>query len=80
MMGLGTCCKDCTDRHLGCHSVCEKYIAAKAKIEKLREKREQNRDINLYKLGCKQQAFDTYIRKIQNKSTGEEQRRRARRK
>lgn len=34
-------CKDCTDRHVGCHSECPKYIAAKEdndeKKERIRE-------------------------------------------
>jgi hypothetical protein len=34
-------CKDCTDRAVGCHSVCEKYKAAKeaydAEVERVRQ-------------------------------------------
>ena len=26
-------CKDCTDRHLGCHSDCKKYLSSKEKYE-----------------------------------------------
>lgn len=26
-------CKDCKDRAVGCHSICQKYIAAKEKAE-----------------------------------------------
>ena len=36
-----TCCKDCTERHLGCHSKCEKYINQKKEAEKIKEKRIQ---------------------------------------
>ena len=32
------CCKGCTERHVGCHSTCEKYITEKAENERLREK------------------------------------------
>lgn len=28
-------CKDCTDRHLGCHSECEKYKAFDAERKKI---------------------------------------------
>lgn len=31
-------CKGCTERHVGCHSTCEKYITEKAENDKLREK------------------------------------------
>lgn len=36
------CCKDCTKRCVGCHSVCEDYIAQKAKHDKLREQYHQD--------------------------------------
>lgn len=26
-------CKECTERTVGCHSMCEKYIAAKEKLD-----------------------------------------------
>lgn len=32
-----TCCKDCQERELGCHSKCETYISA---VEKHREEKE----------------------------------------
>ena len=31
-------CKDCPDRHLGCHSKCERYKAWKKEREELKEK------------------------------------------
>lgn len=30
-------CKDCTERHVGCHSTCEKYISEKAENDRLRD-------------------------------------------
>lgn len=36
-------CKDCTERHAGCHAACEKYAEDKAKHDKLkREERVKN--------------------------------------
>jgi len=29
-----TCCKDCEERYIGCHSKCEKYIKEKQTLEK----------------------------------------------
>lgn len=31
-------CKNCKDRHVGCHSTCEKYINAKKEYDELQEK------------------------------------------
>jgi hypothetical protein len=31
-------CKDCFDRHQGCHSKCEKYIAFRKERDELNEK------------------------------------------
>lgn len=33
-MKLESVCKDCNERHIGCHGYCEKYIEAKIKYEK----------------------------------------------
>lgn len=35
---VGIYCKDCKDRYVGCHSSCEKYMAAKEEYEILHEK------------------------------------------
>lgn len=32
-------CKNCTERHAGCHSQCEKYIAFARESEEIRQKR-----------------------------------------
>ena len=32
-----TCCKDCEERYIGCHSKCEKYITEKQMLEKSKE-------------------------------------------
>lgn len=31
-------CKDCKDRNLGCHAICEKYLAAHKANTELRER------------------------------------------
>ena len=38
-----TCCKDCQDRAINCHSTCEKY---KLKVEQNRIDKEQKRKFN----------------------------------
>lgn len=36
-MSAVKCCKDCTDRYVGCHSVCEKYLSEKKICDEERE-------------------------------------------
>ena len=36
-----TCCKDCTERVLGCHSTCERYLEQKAQLTKVYKARKQ---------------------------------------
>lgn len=40
MAGIRSC-KDCTERYMGCHSYCQKYLSEKAEYDerKLREKK-----------------------------------------
>lgn len=33
-MNHKTACKDCAERHVGCHDTCEKYKEFKAKVER----------------------------------------------
>lgn len=35
-------CKDCSERHIGCHSECEKYKDCTNKARQIREKRAIN--------------------------------------
>nr|DAH32760.1 MAG TPA: hypothetical protein [Caudoviricetes sp.] len=36
-------CKDCPERHMGCHSECEKYIAYHQFREEVLKRKEQDR-------------------------------------
>ena len=31
-----TCCKGCNERRIGCHSVCERYLSQKKKLDKIK--------------------------------------------
>lgn len=35
------CCRDCSERRMGCHGSCERYLAEKAAHEAERERRKQ---------------------------------------
>ena len=37
------CCKDCTDRVVGCHSTCEKYKILREELDKENSRRQQER-------------------------------------
>jgi hypothetical protein len=41
-------CKDCTDRVVGCHSGCGKYLAYHHYREELLEKKQEDNDIGDY--------------------------------
>ena len=40
-----TCCKDCTDRHPGCHGKCEKYIQQRADYDAQKAEARKKYDI-----------------------------------
>ena len=37
-------CKDCTERHIGCHAECQKYAEEKRRREEARSKRREGAD------------------------------------
>jgi hypothetical protein len=47
-------CKDCTDRHINCHSTCERYKAWREELdkrnEKIREVKNRENDIRNYEV------------------------------
>ena len=49
-MGIIKCCLNCSDRYVGCHSECEKYISEKkahlANKEKIKKMKQFENDIN----------------------------------
>ena len=41
------CCKECTERSLGCHSICKKYKADKLRLEIKKEMYRQSKSIDI---------------------------------
>ena len=41
-------CKDCTDRKVGCHSTCERYIQDKARHDQLRKEIRISKELACY--------------------------------
>ena len=41
-------CKDCQDRHVGCHADCERYQAYAKVFEAAREKRAKRNDVDYF--------------------------------
>lgn len=42
-------CKDCENRHIGCHSTCEKYNRERDENEKIKKKIEEEKKYFKYK-------------------------------
>ena len=38
-------CKDCTDRYIGCHTKCEKFIEYRKELDRINNIRAKNMDI-----------------------------------
>ena len=38
-------CKDCKDRHIGCHSKCEKYLEYKKELQKAKHREKIDKKI-----------------------------------
>lgn len=38
-------CRNCPDRHIGCHGECEKYLKAKQEYEAMKVARHKEKDI-----------------------------------
>jgi len=45
-MKKNSVCKDCNDRHIGCHSSCEKYISETEEIKKEKNKMWKSQNID----------------------------------
>ena len=56
LAGIESCCKDCEDRQLGCHSLCEKYKKFKEYVE--RKKQELNKVREDYDDGYKRRRWE----------------------
>lgn len=59
-----TCCKDCPDRHIGCHAVCERYLDQKATLE---EEADRVREYKLVDIEYSKLSEDHLCRKIKKK-------------
>lgn len=56
-------CKDCPDRHIGCHAECEKYQRERAEHEQIKAKRNAERDIAQYEIDKFEKANAKALRK-----------------
>lgn len=65
--GMKGPCLGCTDRHLGCHSECERYKQYQRNLEEAKQKEQQQKDY-------RNQYFDArygYRRKFRYKKRGQ---------
>ena len=56
-------CKDCTDREIGCHSNCEKYIEWKNEHNRKREVLRKDEDIKDFIEDLKYRRYEKYLNK-----------------
>ena len=40
-------CNNCSDRHIGCHGGCERYLAYKTERDRLLDEQHKNSQVNL---------------------------------
>lgn len=60
-----TCCKNCQDRKIGCHSKCEKYLAGKKRHEKVKEQMKLEKMYTIRKDNVIKRIHGKYINVIQ---------------
>lgn len=61
-----TVCKDCTERHMGCHGTCERYKAQKAERDAERDAINRKK-MNEYAMESHKRETQDYWRKRRNK-------------
>lgn len=60
------CCRNCTERHVGCHGECEKYIAERKKADEEMAARELIRQ-GMYGAIDSRQNNQVYRRKLRKR-------------
>jgi hypothetical protein len=58
------CCFECSERFLGCHSKCNKYIAEKENNEKVQAERHKQAEVNYSIYQIKQQNIIRSVKKL----------------
>lgn len=67
-MGVSYPCKNCPDRHPGCHSTCEDYNDVKQKREKLYKEERKRKAIECYAIeNAQKNKMKTMKRKQSNR-------------
>lgn len=51
------CCKDCNERAVGCHSVCERYALEIDELAKIKAKRNSDARIHGQLFDCRQDLY-----------------------
>lgn len=58
-----TVCRRCTERHVGCHATCERYIEQRAELDRIREQRRKESEIAQVMIDSTTKAADKERRK-----------------
>lgn len=62
-------CKNCPDRYVGCHSICEKYLKEVEENKRLKEKERDRRNLDRY-IGNQIAKMGDRISKKEKKTRG----------
>lgn len=57
------CCKDCTNRHLGCHGNCELYLKEKSEHEKERQHIKSVKEVDRYINNRRHRILDEQLKR-----------------
>ena len=56
-------CKNCEDRHIGCHSTCKEYLRMSKERDKIRKERAKEHVIQDYMCDRSRNVHDSYVKK-----------------
>lgn len=56
-MAVNTCCKGCTERHIGCHAHCEQYLSWRREYDELKARIRLERERDVYTATAKQDSL-----------------------
>ena len=61
-MMVNTCCKNCVERHAGCHARCEKYLTWKREHDALKVRIRLERERDVYTAVAKKESLNRMAR------------------
>jgi hypothetical protein len=66
-MNIKSECKDCTKRHVGCHTDCQAYMEFKLKVAQVNEAERQYKEMNHFHHNVGMPGFGNGIRRARDR-------------